>query len=162
MVYLYFFYSMLVNMLPTTVAPPEPPMTNTSQFTPATSTELAEASNTIPAPTTSSLDTPHTTAPPPPVSIDMAPISTIGPNTAGEIYSLVCNVTVTGTTEQPTVTWLDPMNNHITSGIATFGGLSTLTFNPLVASHDGMTYICRATLRSAMDTASWTVTVQGT
>ena len=112
--------------------------------------------------TTTSADAPDTTAPPPPVSITVAPITVLGTNTAGEFYSLECSVTVSGLTEQPTLTWLDPMNNQITSGVVTTGSMSTLTFNPLAASQDGMTYTCRPTLRSAMDSASWIITVQGT
>ena len=161
---LYLFYSILVDMIPTTMASPpptEPPMTITSQSTPATSTEPAEASTTTP-PTTTSADTPGTTAPPQaPVSISVAPITLVGTNTAGESYRLECSVTVAGSTDQPTITWLDPMNNQITSGVETTGSMSTLTFNPLAAS-DGGTYTCRATLGGAMDSASWTITVQGT
>ena len=147
---LYLFYSILVDVIPTTTAsppPPEPSMTTTSQSTPATTT---------------SADAPGTTTLPPPVSISVAPITIIGTNTAGESYSLECSITVAGSTDQPTITWLDPMNNQITSGVVeTTGSISTLTFDPLAASHDGMTYTCRATLGSAMDSASWTVSVQG-
>ena len=72
----------------------------------------------------------------------------------------MCSVTVTGSTDTPTITWLDPMNNQITSGVMTTGSMSTLTFNPLAASHAGV-YTCRATLGSAVDTASRTITLQG-
>ena len=72
----------------------------------------------------------------PPISITVAPITTVGPNSAGAIYSLICSVSVTGSTDQPTITWLDPMNNQITSGVETTGSMSTLTFNPLAASQD--------------------------
>ena len=67
--------------------------------------------------------------------------------TAGESYSLECTVTVTGSTDQPTITWLDPMNNMITSGVETTGSMSTLTFNPLAASHAGI-YTCRVVAMS--------------
>ena len=97
----------------------------------------------------------------PPISITVAPITTVGPNTAGMIYSLECSVSVTGSTEQPTITWLDPMNNQITSGVETTGSMSTLTFNPLTASQDGMTYTCRATLGSITQSQAFTVTVNG-
>ena len=59
---------------------------------------------------------------------------------------------------------MGPMNNMINTNadgvtVVTTGGMSTLTFNPLAASHAG-TYTCRATLGSAMDSASTTITVQ--
>ena len=83
-----------------------------------------------------------------------------GTATAGESYSLECAVTVTGSTDQLRITWrMGPMENMITSGVMTNGGMSTLTFNPLSASHAG-TYTCRATLGSVMDSASRTITVQ--
>ena len=73
-------------------------------------------------------------------------ITTSGTSTAGEIYSLECSVTVTGSTDQPTTTWLDSMINPVPSEVVTtIGSMSTLTFNPLSASHAG-TYTCRATV----------------
>ena len=66
---------------------------------------------------------------------------------------------MTGSTDQPTITWLDPMNNMITSGVVTTGTMSTLTFNPLAASHAG-THTCRATLDSTVETAEVMITVQ--
>ena len=98
-----------------------------------------------------------TTARPPLVTVTVSPITSSGTATAGESYRLECTITVTGSTDQPTITWL--MNSMITSGVVTNGGLSTLTFNPLAASHAG-TYTCRATLGSAMDSASTTIIVQ--
>ena len=95
----------------------------------------------------------------PPINIDVLPITPFGTATAGETYSLVCSVTVTGSTATPTITWLDPMNNQVTSGVMTTGSMSTLTFNPLSASQAG-TYICRVALGSAVDTTSRLVTVQ--
>ena len=86
-------------------------------------------------------------------------ITPSGTGTAGESYSLECTVIVTGSTNQPTIIWLDPMNHIITSGVETTGNTSTLTFNRLAASHAG-TYTCRATLGSAMDSGSTTITVQ--
>ena len=87
-------------------------------------------------------------------------ITASGSNTAGETYSLVCSVTVTGLTDQPTITWSGPMNNTVPSEmVTTSGSMSTLTFNPLSASHAG-TYTCRARLDSgdmAMDTEMVTV-----
>ena len=97
---------------------------------------------------------------PSPVSITVSPITGSGTATAGESYSLECTVTVTGSTDQPTITWLmGPMNNMITSGVVTTGSMSTLTFNPLSASDAG-TYTCRATLGSAMDLIFTTIAVQ--
>ena len=88
-----------------------------------------------------------------PATINVAPITSSGNNTAGESYSLECTVTVTGSTDQPTITWM-------VNGTGSAGSYSTtLTFNPLAASHAG-TYTCRATLDSAMDSASTTITVQ--
>ena len=164
-------------MLPTT-APPRPPITAciTSQTTPvtmttqpATTTELAttaQPSTTAP-PTTRSSDVPATTGPPPPVSVDVAPITSSGMTIVGDIHMLMCSVTVTGSTDQPTITWL--VNDaEISSDAARTVSMnsdsagrysSTLTFNPLTASH-AATYTCRATLGSAEDTALRTVNVQ--
>ena len=86
-------------------------------------------------------------------------ISPFGSNIAGDSYSLECTATVTGSTDQPTITLLDPMNNTIASGVVTTGSMSTLTFNPLAASHAG-TYTCRATLGGAVQTAEVMVTVE--
>jgi hypothetical protein len=87
-------------------------------------------------------------------------VTAAGNNAIGESFSLECTVTVTGSNDQPMITWLmGPMDNMITSGVMTTSGMSTLTFNPLSASHAG-TYICRATLGSVMDSASTTITVQ--
>ena len=110
-----------------------------------------------PMPATS--DTPATPAI---TGISITPNS--GSVTAGESYSLQCTVTVTGSTDQPTITWLydassDPIITvSVTSGSA--GSYSSrLMFNQLAASHAG-TYTCRATLGSAVDSASTTITVQ--
>ena len=87
-------------------------------------------------------------------------ITPSGTNTAGETYSLVCSVTVTGSIDQLTITWLDPVNNTVPSEmVTTTGNMSTLTFDPLVISHAG-TYTCRATLGDDVQTATVTVTVQ--
>ena len=78
-----------------------------------------------------------------------------GDNTAGDDYSLTCSIIMisAGLTGQPTVTWLDPLNNEI------IPATSILTFNPLAASHAG-TYRCRATLGSTVETAAVMVTVE--
>ena len=92
----------------------------------------------------------------------MVSITPSGDNTAGESYSLECTVTVTGSTDQPTITWLmGPMDNMITSGVMTAGSMSTLTFNPLAASHAG-TYTCRATLGSMEVYTLFEIIVRGT
>jgi hypothetical protein len=111
-------------------------------------------------PTTPPIEPPVTTANVPTPTISGVSISPSGTATAGETFRLVCTVTVTGSTDQPMITWLmGPMDNMITSGVVATGGMSTLTFNPLAASHAG-TYTCRATLGSAMDSESRTITVQ--
>ena len=81
-----------------------------------------------------------------------------GTNTAGETYSLVCSTSVTGSTDQPTITWLDPMNNLIVP--PTTGSMSTLIFNPLVASDAG-TYTCRMMVGGLTETQTFTVVVNG-
>ena len=92
------------------------------------------------------------------ISVSITPVS--GTNTAGETYSLECSATLTGLNDQPTITWLDPMNNPVPSRmITTTGSMSTLTFNPLSASHAG-TYTCRATVGSTMQTETMDVTVE--
>ena len=75
---------------------------------------------------------------------------------------LMCSATVTGSTDQPTFTWLDPMNNPVPSGmVTTTGSMSTLTFSPLAASHAG-TYTCRVTAGGVTETQTTTVFVNGT
>ena len=142
------FYPILVDIIPPTL----PPSTITTNRSTTTHTNSVTT-------TTQAIDAPDTTTPPPLISISMAPVVPSGTATAGESYSLECIVTVTGSTGQPNIIWLDPMDNIITSGVMTNSSMSTLTFNPLAASHAG-TYTCRAALGSAMDSASRTITVQ--
>ena len=81
-------------------------------------------------------------------------ITSSGNNTAGYVYSLMCSTRIsTGLIGQPTITWLDSMDNEIisTNGI--------LTFNPLMVSDAGM-YTCRATLGAIVETAEVMVTVE--
>ena len=128
-----------MDVLPTvtTSSPTEPPIVTTSEILPPITT------------------------PPTPVAITSSPIISSGTATAGESYSLECTVTVTGSDDQPTITWLmGPMDNMITSGVVTNGSMSTLTFNPLSASHAG-TYTCRATLGSIEVNGSFEVIVKG-
>ena len=80
-------------------------------------------------------------------------ITPSGGNTACDAYSLMCSVTVTGSTDQPAITWLDSMNNELVSATG------ILTFNPLMASDAGM-YTCRATLGTIVETAEVMVTVE--
>ena len=89
-------------------------------------------------------------------SVSITPGS--GTNTAGEIYSLDCSATVNGTSNQPIIIWLDPLNSPVPPEmITTTGHMSTLTFNPLAADHAG-TYTCRVMLPGVV-TKSQTFTV---
>ena len=91
------------------------------------------------------------------ISVSITPSGT---NTAGETYSLVCSVTVAGSTDTPTITWLDPMDSQVPSDmVSTTGSMSTLTFTPLSASHAG-TYTCRAVVGGEVLTDTLMVTVQ--
>ena len=100
--------------------------------------------------------------------VSISPVS--GTNTAGETYSLECSATVTGSNDQPTITWLDDDGSEITSSDATrmvsatirnpSGRYSsTLTFTPLAVSNAGM-FLCRVTLGCAVVTASLDVIVE--
>ena len=92
-------------------------------------------------------------------------ITSSGTATAGETVRLMCTVIVTGSNDRLMITWLmGPMNNMINTNadgvtVVTTGSMSTLTLDPLAASHAGA-YTCRATLGSAMDSAPTTITVQ--
>ena len=106
------------------------------------STFLHAVPTTTPAPTTTLQATSPPTTMVPSVDITVSITPGSSSNTAGETYSLECSATVTGSNDQPTITWLDPMNNPVPSGmVTTTGSMSTLTFNPLAASHAG-TYTC--------------------
>ena len=113
---------------------------------------------------TSTFSVPHTvdelsTPQPPSISVS---ISASGSNTAGQTYRLVCSATVTGSTDQPTFTWLDPINNTVPSGIVnTTGSMSTLTFSPLAVSHAG-NYTCRVTAGGVTETQTTTVILNNT
>ena len=114
-----------------------------------------------PPPTTSPFPLATTTPPPSNTQIDIS-LSASGTNTTGQTYRLVCSATVTGSTEQPTFTWLDPINNLVPSGmITTTDSMSTLTFSPLTVSHAG-TYTCRVTVGGVTETQTTTVIVNGT
>ena len=95
-------------------------------------------------------------------------ITTSDTPTVGEMYTLECSVT--GSTDQPTITWLDngvkisfSDATRMVSGITMNSGgsySSTLAFTPLAASDAGM-FMCRATRGDSMQTASIAVTVEG-
>ena len=105
---------------------------------------------------------------PPPVSITVASVTPSGDNTVGESYSLECTVTVTGSTDQPTITWLDNGTEIISttarmvSGVTGSAGSysSTLTFSPLRASDAGM-FMCRASLGNVTNSQAYDVAVLG-
>ena len=93
-----------------------------------------------------------------PVDISLS-ITPSGTYTAGETYSLECSATVTGSTDQPTIIWLDQINNPVPSEmVTTTGSMSTLTFNPLAASHTG-TYTCRGMVGGAVQSETVEITV---
>ena len=77
-------------------------------------------------------------------------ISTSGTNAAGETYSLVCSVTVNGSSMQPTITWSGVMNSPVPPEmVTTTGSMSTVMFNMLSPSHVG-TYTCTASVGGKM------------
>ena len=115
------------------------------------------------------VDPPLPTTPPPPPGITVS-IDTSGTNTAGETYNLMCSASVTGSTDQPSITWLEgdvEISNSTTRTVSAptmrpSGGSysNTLTFSPLAASHAG-TYTCRATAAgNLMDTGMMVVSIQ--
>ena len=141
---------------PSTTAPP--PVTSPPATQPATTTQ----------PTTPPASTNEPTTQPGPVSISVS-ITPSGTNVAGETYSLECSATVTGSTDQPTITWLNSgaqimsdatrMVSATTMNAGDGGYSSTLTFNPLAASHAG-TYTCRAMVGEAVQSETMEVTVE--
>ena len=85
----------------------------------------------------------------------MIEIWSSGNSTAGEVYSLTCDVSLGQNLRQsPVIEWVGPDGNVI-DNTTTLGDVSytssspsttmTLSFNPLRTSHRGM-YWCRATL----------------
>ena len=73
----------------------------------------------------------------------------------------MCSTTVTGSTDQPCLFWLDPLNNPVPSRmVSTSNNISTLTFSPLVMSHSG-TYTCGATVQDVTETQTSTFHVNG-
>ena len=98
-------------------------------------------------------------------------ITDVSAGLPGEILSMECSAAVTGSIDQPTIIWLENNGIEISSDTARTvsmtsahgsGGRysSTLTFNPLAASHAG-TYTCRAVMGDVMNSTSVYVIVQG-
>ena len=93
-------------------------------------------------------------------------ITTHGDNSAGDIYTLKCSATEAA--DQPTITWLKDGilfsdNNAIKTETVNSNDGSyscNLTFNPLVASHEGM-FTCKAVVGGVVRTMSINVTVEG-
>ena len=85
-------------------------------------------------------------------------ITPYGTNTAGETYSLQCS---SSADDHFTFIWLDSRYIEVPSEmVTTVGGVSTLTFNPMVSSHAGTyTCTCTATLRSVTQYSSTAVNV---
>ena len=80
--------------------------------------------------------------------------SASGNSTAGEVYSLTCDVSLSQSLRQsPVIEWVGPDGNVIDNATLTDVSLTssspsttmTLLFNPLRTSHGG-TYSCRAIL----------------
>ena len=90
-------------------------------------------------------------------------LTTSGASTAGEVYSLECSVNTTDSSSNQStidITWLNPMNDRVPSGmVSTVGNTSTLTFNPLAASDAG-TYTCRVGAGSTIQNATTSITVE--
>ena len=101
-------------------------------------------------------------------------ISTAGSNTAGEVYSLTCDVSLSQNFRQsPVIEWVGPDGNVIDNTTLRDVSLTssspsttmTLLFNPLRTSHRGV-YWCRATLTdmgnySIMSNLSVTISIEG-
>ena len=95
-------------------------------------------------------------------------ITTSGTSTAGETYNLECSVTVAGSIETPTITWLFGMTEITSDSFTTLsetasngsnGYFRMLTFDPLSASHAG-NYSCKAAVSGEIQTGITMVTVQ--
>ena len=90
------------------------------------------------------------TEPDPPV----VNISSVESSTAGEVYSLTCDVSLSQNLRQsPVIEWVGPDGNvidnitlrNVSLTSSSPSATMTLLFNPLRTSHRGM-YWCRATL----------------
>ena len=100
-------------------------------------------------------------------------VSPSGLDIAGQNYTLLCAVTVTGSNDQPAITWIRDDGVEFTSVTTSTVSMNSndvdsagynysvaLMFSPLAASHAG-TYTCRANLDDAQVTDSITVVVKG-
>ena len=86
-------------------------------------------------------------------------IIALGANAAGETYHLECSISMTGSNDQPIFTWLDPMDDPVSSEmINTTDNVSTLVFSPLATSHAG-TYMCVVSLGGVSYNETITITV---
>ena len=81
-----------------------------------------------------------------------------GISTAGQMYTLTCNVDVPGTSS---IQWQYSNGSNVTTGDGITVSVGVLTFNPLRTSH-GREYTCQAMaeMTSVIRTAMWNVTVQ--
>ena len=85
---------------------------------------------------------------------------------AGQSYNLTCTVTLENAAGAPTVGWLGPNNNPLSSGITVGDTVpvncstytTTLHFTTLRTSHGGQ-YSCQATLGVVNNTAAVNITV---
>ena len=102
-------------------------------------------------------------------------ISSVESSTAGEVYSLTCDVSLSQNLRQsPVIEWVGPDENIIDNTTLRDVSLTssspsttmTLLFNPLRTSHRGI-YCCRATLTDidanvmVMNNSSHPLVVQG-
>ena len=116
-----------------------------------------------------------TASPTPSIHITIS-ITSLGINTAGEVFSLQCSTGTmsSGSTNQlvPTITWLNSSSQLVTStgdgtkAVSTImmnangGYFSMLSFDPLLASDAGL-YTCRVTVGSVIRMETTTVNVSG-
>ena len=94
-----------------------------------------------------------------PVTVE---ITHFGVNTAGEVYSLECNVN--GTTSFINFQWMDHHATRVINNdsitITNSATHSLLQFSPLYQSHGG-TYTCRATIDGSTESKSANLNVNG-
>ena len=94
------------------------------------------------------------------IIVDMSIIA-LGANIAGETYHLECSISMAGSNDQPIFTWLDPMDDPVSSEmINTTDSVSILGFSPLATSHAG-TYMCVVSLGGVSYNETMTITVNG-
>ena len=122
----------------------------------------------------SSVSLTPSSSPTPPTEVTVS-ILTSGGHTAGEVLTLTCSAMISGSSDQPNITWLDTTLQNVaqrddstrttlspTTVMDSNGTYSkSLSFNPLVESDAGM-YTCRVTLGEITRTETATVTVNGT